>query len=198
MSRVVCDVAVSMDGYMAGPGQTRELPFGSIEHNRLYDWMMHDGEENRTEFDAMLDAGAFIMGRNMVGPDRGEGDLHWQGWWGDDPLYHAPVFVLAHRDRADLPMAGGTTFHFVADGVGSALDRARAAAGERDVVVVGGATTVNEFLAAGVVDELRVHVTPSIIGGGERLFDGVPPSAFEQVSSRGTSLVTHLVYRPVR
>ena len=107
MSNVVCDVAVSMDGYMAGPGQTRDLPFGRIEHNRLYDWMIEDGAENRDEFDAMLDAGAFIMGRNMFGPDRGEWDLDWSGWWGDEPLYHAPVFVLAHRERPDLAMAGG-------------------------------------------------------------------------------------------
>lgn len=198
MSNVVCDVAVSMDGYMAGPGQTRDLPFGRIEHNRLYDWMIEDGAENRDEFDAMLDAGAFIMGRNMFGPDRGEWDLDWSGWWGDEPLYHAPVFVLAHRERPDLAMAGGTTFHFVTAGLHSALERARAAAGDRDVVIVGGATTVNQFLAAGLVDEVRVHVTPTIIGAGHRLFDGVPPAAFEQVSSRGTSLVTHLAYRPVR
>jgi len=130
--------------------------------------------------------------------DRGEWDLDWRGWWGDNPPYHRPVFVLAHRERADLPMEGGTTFHFVTDGIHAALERARAAAGERDVAIAGGPATVNQFLAAGLIDELRVHVTPTIIGAGERLFDGVPSAAFEQVSSRGTSIVTHLVYRPVR
>jgi dihydrofolate reductase len=198
MPRVTCDISVSMDGYSAGVGQTRELPFGTIAHNRLHDWMFERPEENEAEVAAILEAGAYIMGRNMFGPDRGEWDLDWRGWWGDEPPYHRPVFVLAHRERADVPMAGGTTFHFVTDGVHAALERARAAAGDLDVAIAGGASTVNQYLAAGLVDELRVHVTPTIFGAGERLFDGVPPQAFEQVSSRGTSLVTHIAYRPVR
>ena len=138
------------------------------------------------------------MGRNMFGPDRGGWDLGWHGWWGDDPPYHAPVFVLSHRERADLPMEGGTTFRFVTDGIHAALEEACRAAGEKNVAIAGGVSTINQYLAAGLIDELRLHITPSIIGSGERLFDGVPPMALEQMSSRGTSLVTHVVYRPVR
>jgi dihydrofolate reductase len=198
VSEVVCDISVSADGYAAGPGQTLEQPFGTIEHNRLHDWMFETPSENRSEVRAITDAGAFIMGRNMFGPDRGEWDLDWKGWWGDEPPYHAPVFVLAHRQRGDLPMEGGTTFHFVTDGIHAALEQARSAAGERNVAIAGGASTVNQFLAASLIDELRVHVTPSIIGDGSRLFDGVPPMTFQQVSARGATAVTHIVYRPVR
>jgi dihydrofolate reductase len=198
MGSVVSDVSISMDGYAAGPDQTSDNPFGTIEHNRLHDWMFETPEENQPEVSAIVDAGAFIMGRNMFGPDRGDWDLEWKGWWGDEPPYHAPVFVLAHRERDDLPMEGGTTFHFITDGVDVALERARAAAADRNVTIAGGAGTINQYLAAGLIDELRLHVTPSIIGGGERLFDGVPPMAFEQVSARAASLVTHVVYRPAR
>ncbi|MGQ0848600.1 MAG: dihydrofolate reductase family protein [Actinomycetota bacterium] len=198
MSLVTCDISVSADGFAAGPDQTREQPFGTIEHDHLHDWMFEAEAENQPEVDAITDAGAFIMGRNMFGPDRGEWDLNWKGWWGEDPPYHAPVFVLAHRDRSDLPMAGGTTFKFVTDGIRSALGQARDAAGDRNVSIAGGANTINQYLSAGLIDELRLHITPSIIGTGERLFDGVTPMELEQVSARGTSLVTHIVYRPVR
>ena len=198
MSIVTCDISVSMDGYSAGTDQSLEQPLGDIDETWLHAWMFDGADENLAEVDAIVDAGAFIMGRNMFGPDRGEWDLDWKGWWGDDPPYHGPVFVLAHRDREPVAMDGGTTFHFVTDGVHAALERARAAAGHRNVAVAGGASTVNQFLAAGLIDELRVHVTPVILGAGERLFEGVPRQRFEQVSARGTSLVTHLVYRPVR
>lgn len=198
MSEVFCDISVSADGYATGVGQTADQPFGTIEYNRLHDWMFETPEENRTEVAGITNAGAFIMGRNMFGPDRGDWDLDWRGWWGDDPPYHAPVFVLGHRERADLPMRGGTTFHFVTDGIAAALDRARAAAGDADVAIAGGAKTVNQYLDAGLIDELRVHVTPSIFGAGERLFEGVRPMALEQVSGRSTSNVTHIVYRPIR
>ena len=198
MSIVTCDISVSMDGYSAGADQSLEQPLGNIDETWLHAWMFDGADENQAEVDAIVDAGAFIMGRNMFGPDRGEWDLDWKGWWGDDPPYHGPVFVLAHRDREPVAMDGGTTFHFVTDGVHAALERARAAAGHRNVAVAGGASTVNQFLAAGLIDELRVHVTPVILGAGERLFEGVPRQRFEQVSARGTSLVTHLVYRPVR
>jgi len=198
MGEVVCDISVSADGYAAGPGQTLEQPFGTIEHNRLHDWMFETPEQNQAEIDAIVASGAFIMGRNMFGPGRGSWDLDWKGWWGDEPPYHAPVFVLTHHERGDLLMAGGTTFHFVIHGVHRALERARDAAGDRDVAIAGGAGTVNQYLAAGLIDELRVHITPTIIGSGERLFDGVPPMAFDQISSRGATGVTHLIYRPVR
>ncbi len=200
MSHVVSDIAVSMDGYASGVGQTLEQPFGDIDLNRLVGWMFDEqhAQESAAEVAGIVDAGAFIMGRNMFGPDREEWNLDWQGWWGPEPPYHGPVFVLAHRPRADVVMAGGTTFHFVTDGIEAALERARAAAGERNVSIAGGATTLNQYLAAGLVDELRLHVSPTILGAGERVFDGVPSSDWEQVSSRGTTLVTHLVYRPRR
>ena len=205
MSLVVCDIAMSIDGYVAGTNQSLEEPLGMIEGrppewvmHQMHDWMFTTPEENQPEIDQIVDAGAFIMGRNMFGPIRDEHDPEWHGWWGADPPYHGPVFVLTHHPREDLPMDGGTTFHFVTDGIQEALERARAAAGERNVAVAGGASTVNQFLAAGLIDELRVHISPLILGAGERLFDGVPTTVLEQVSSRAASLVTHITYRPVR
>lgn len=198
MTQVVSDISVSADGFAAGPGQRLEEPFGTIQHNHLHNWMFETPEENQAEIEGILDSGAFIMGRNMVSPGRGQWDTDWRGWWGEEPPYHAPVFVLTHHERDDLPMEGGTTFHFVTDGIDPALERARAAAGDRNVAIAGGAGTVNQYLAAGLLGELRVHVTPSIIGSGERLFEGVPPMAFEQVSSRGATGVTHIVNRPIR
>ena len=195
MQQVVCDISVSADGYAAGPDQSKDLPFGVIEHNRLHDWMFEAADENQAEVEVITAAGAFVMGRNMFGPDRGEWDLDWKGWWGDTPPYHAPVFVLAHRERDDLEMNGGTAFHFVTDGIEAALERARTAAAPKDVAISGGANTINQYLAAGLIDELRVHITPSVIGSGERLFEGVPPTELQQVSARATSLVTHIVYR---
>jgi dihydrofolate reductase len=135
------------------------------------------------------------MGRNMFGPGRSEWDLSWKGWWGDNPPYHAPVFVLTHHPREPLTMEGGTTFTFVTDGIGSALDQARKAAEERDVAIAGGAATVNQYLAAGLIDEIRTHVVPVTIGAGERLFDGVPPLNLGLIAVRGASLTTHISYR---
>jgi dihydrofolate reductase len=198
MGKVVCDIAVSADGYAAGPNQRLEAPMGDIGENRLHAWMFEGAEENQAEIDSIVDAGAFIMGRNMWAPDRGEHDLEWKGWWGDEPPYHAPVFVLSHHAREPLVMDGGTTFNFVTDGIHSALEQARAAAGERNVAVAGGASTVNQFLAAGLLDELRLHIAPTVIGAGARLFEGVPPLYFEPVAVRGTSLVTHVTYRVLR
>jgi dihydrofolate reductase len=117
--------------------------------------------------------GAYIMGRNMFGPGRGAWDLEWRGWWGEDPPYHTPVYVLTHNESEPLAMDGGTTFHFVTDGIEAALDRARAAAGDRHVRLGGGAATVREYLRSGLLDELHVAVVPVLLGGGERLFDGL-------------------------
>jgi dihydrofolate reductase len=136
------------------------------------------------------------MGRNMFGPGRGEWDLEWRGWWGDEPPYHAPVFVLTHHARTPLEMEGGTTFRFVTGGIESALEQAKQAAGG-DVAIAGGAATLNQYLAAGVVDELRLHVVPKVVGAGERVLNGVRGLELEQVSARQTELVTHLVYRPL-
>ncbi len=202
MSIVKSDLAVSVDGFVAGPDQSLEFPIGVVAGSGaeylLHSWMFDAADENRPEVDAIVDAGAFIMGRNMFGPDRGEWDLGWTGWWGDDPPYHGPVFVLAHRERAPVEMQGGTTFHFVTDGVESALRQAGEAAGDRDISLAGGASTVNQFLAAGLLDELRLHISPVTLGSGERLFDGVPPLTFKQISARQTSMVTHVTYRVVR
>lgn len=194
-TEVVCDVSISADGYVAGPNQTAENPFGDGPGEALHSWMFDTPEENRAELDRITAAGAFIMGRNMFSPGRGEWDTSWTGWWGANPPYHAPVFVLTHHKREPVEMAGGTTFHFVTDGIESALESARAAAGEQSVAIAGGAATVNQYLAAGLLDELRVHISPVLVGAGERLFDGVSALNLRQVSSRGASLVTHVTYR---
>jgi dihydrofolate reductase len=194
MSKVTVDLAVSLDGYVAGPNQTPDAPFGDGVGNSLHGWMLDEAAENAEELAALTDAGAFIMGRNMFGPGRGEWDLSWTGWWGPEPPYHAPVFVLTHHEREPVEMAGGTTFHFVTTGITDALERARAAAGDRNVAIAGGAATVNQFLAAGLVDEVRLHVTPVVLGQGERLFDGVGRTELTQVGVRHTGTVTHLRY----
>ncbi|MEU0104924.1 dihydrofolate reductase family protein [Streptomyces sp. NPDC006251] len=199
MGRVICDITVSVDGYAAGVDQSEERPFGDDggdgTGNRLHAWMFETPDENRAEVEAMTAAGAFVMGRNMFGPVRGAWDRRWNGWWGGDPPFHAPVFVLTRHPREPEPMDGGTTYHFVTDGIASALERARAAAGGGDVLVLGGATTVNQYLAAGLVDELRLHIVPLTLGAGTRLFDGVPPLDLEQVTSRSARQVTHVRYR---
>ncbi|MFF3286348.1 dihydrofolate reductase family protein [Streptomyces sp. NPDC003023] len=199
MGKVICDITISADGYSAGHNQTEERPFGDDggdgSGDRLHAWMFDTPEENRAEVDGMTAAGAFIMGRNMFGPVRGGWERRWNGWWGDEPPFHAPVFVLTHHAREPQPMDGGTTFHFVTGGIESALANARAAAGGGDVSVLGGATTINQYLSAGLVDELRLHIVPLTLGAGTRVFEGVPPLRMEQVTSRSASLVTHVTYR---
>ncbi|WP_433604942.1 dihydrofolate reductase family protein [Dactylosporangium sp. CA-139114] len=198
MSKVFTSIAASLDGYVAGLNQTLEHPMGDDviggPQSVLHTWMFEAREENAAELAEITDAGAFIMGRNMFGPGRGAWDLAWRGWWGEEPPYHAPVYVLTHHPRESLEMDGGTTFHFVTDGIESALERARKVAGERDISVAGGASTVNQFLAAGLLDELRLHVAPVLLGRGERLFEGIGRIGLTQVSARQTSLVTHLRY----
>ena len=196
MTRVTVDASVSLDGFSAGPDQSLDEPLG-VGGESLHTWMFEQPEENADERAAILAAGAFLMGRNMFSPGRGAWDLSWRGWWGDKPPYHAPVFVLTHHDREPLEMEGGTTFHFVTDGIESALAQAREAAGDRDVSIAGGAATVAQYLRAGLVDELRLHVSPVLLGSGERLLDGLVGLQFEPVSARRTDLATHLVYRPV-
>jgi dihydrofolate reductase len=195
MGQVVCDVAVTADGFLAGPNQNRDNPFGDAPVEAIFGWMFDTPEENKAEIEKMTSAGAFVMGRNMFGPVRGEWDLDWTGWWGEEPPYHAAVFVLTHHPREPLTMLGGTTFTFVTDGIEAALARARAAAGDRDVAIAGGAATVNQYLRAGHVDELRTHVVPVTLGAGERLFEDVPGLPLEIVSARPASLVTHITYR---
>jgi dihydrofolate reductase len=202
MGKVIGAITISVDGYSAGLNQTEERPFGDDggdgTGDALHAWMFETAEENRAEVEQMTAAGAFIMGRNMFGPVRGEWDRAWNGWWGPNPPFHASVFVLTHHARDPQPMDGGTTYHFVTDGIESALKQAREAAGDGDILIMGGATTLNQYLAAGLVDELRLHIAPITIGAGTRVFDGVPPLRLEQIASRGASQVTHVTYRVLR
>lgn len=195
MSTVYCDLAISLDGYLSGPDQRHDTPLGD-GGILLHQWKFDEPELHERENAAVVDAGAFVMGRNMfAGPGDGPWAADWTGWWGAEPPYHGPVFVLTHHARESVPMEGGTTFHFVTGGITEALDRAREAAGDRAVSIAGGAATANQYLAAGLVDELRLHVTPVLLGRGERLFEGVPLTELVQVDVRPTHSVTHLRYR---
>ena len=200
MSVVYADLSISADGYSTGYDQREEAPFGDgVDHTVLHSWMFDHGEEHRAELDAILAAKAYIMGRNMFGPVRGGWDRDWRGWWGDDPPYHRPVFVLTHHPRDPVAMSGGTTFHFVTDGIESALAQAHEVAGGGDISVAGGADTVNQFMAAGLLDILRLHVVPAIVGFSGRpdivrVFDGVPPRSLEIADVRSTPEVTHITY----
>jgi dihydrofolate reductase len=202
-------ISVSLDGYAAGPEQSEENPLG-VGGMRMHEWIfpleawrraqgMEGGEVNassRVVEESQSNVGAVIMGRNMFGPIRGPwGDSQWTGWWGDDPPYHVPVFVLTHHPRDPLEMKGGTTFTFVTDGIESALRQAEQAAGGRDVIVGGGADTVRQYLAAGLVDEFELAVVPLLLGDGERLLDGVGDLRLEQVRVVEAPGVTHLRYR---
>src|SRR6188472_2011892 len=174
MPDTTCHMSISLDGFVAGPDQSRENPLGK-RGRELHAW--HLGDERANEADAtatgwlMRPRGAYVMGRNMFGPIRGEWEEDWRGWWGPEPPYHAAVFVLTHHAHEPIEMEGGTTFHFVTDGIESALEQARAAAGGLDVTIGGGASTVRQYLRAGLVDEMQLHVSPVLLGAGERLFD---------------------------
>ena len=197
MSRVRCTPAISLDGFMAGPEQTEENPLG-IGGERLHEWMFAEPMEPadaavREEF--FDGVGAYIMGRNMFGPVRGDWDRDWRGWWGDEPPYHAPVFVLTHHPRDPVPMEGGTTFHFVTDGIEAALERARAAADGGDVLISGGASCIRQYLAAGLIDELHLHIAPVLLGAGERPLDGVGDLELTPVDVIASPAVTHVKYR---
>jgi dihydrofolate reductase len=196
MPTVTCNISTSADGFVAGPRQSLDNPLGE-GGLRLHQWHFtpHDADRAIVE-EWQQTPGAYIMGRNMFGPGRGEWDLAWRGWWGDEPPYHRPVFVLTHHRREPLMMDGGTTFHFVTDGPDSALKQATAAADGRPVEIAGGASTVNAYLQAGVIDELQVHIAPVLLGAGERLFEGVSDTMrLEPVQVRGTPAVTHIKYR---
>jgi len=201
MGTVTCGMAVSLDGYAAGPDQSVDAPIGVDGVEKLMQpWMFGEAGQHDAEVASLTNAGAYVMGRNMYGPVRGGWDdddrfLDWKGWWGDEPPYHAPVFVLTHHPHDSIEMEGGTTFHFVTDGIEAALQRAQCAAGDRPVDISGGASTVNQYLAAGLIDELWLHVVPRTLGAGERLFEGVGPLELELLESRPTPSVTHLRYR---
>jgi dihydrofolate reductase len=198
MSRVTCDLTISLDGFLAGPNQSTAEPLGE-GGVLLHRWQFEEPVANAAAIEGNLAAGAFIKGRNMfAGPGPGAWDEDWRGWWGEEPPYHAPVFVLTHHPRAPVEMQGGTTFNFVTDGIESALAQAREAAGSKDVAIAGGAQTVQQYLSAGLIDELRLHTAPMILGAGERLLDGVGNLKLEPTEVSCTSLVTHVRYRVVR
>jgi dihydrofolate reductase len=202
MSKVTADIAISVDGFAAGPNQSFEHPFGEGAgeslHRWMQRWMFDEPDENAAAIKGILEAKAYVMGRNMFGPSRGDWDLDWTGWWGPEPPYHAPVFVLTHHPRESVTMEGGTTFHFVTDGIESALAQAREAAGEASVAIAGGATTVRQYLQAGLIDELRLHVSPVMLGAGERLLEDIGNFDLELLDATSNPLVTHLTYRVPR
>ncbi|MEZ5101771.1 MAG: dihydrofolate reductase family protein [Thermoleophilia bacterium] len=190
MGIVRLSISMSLDGYVAGPDQGLEQPLGA-GGEKLHEWAvatrtfraLHGGEGGETGVDderaaAILGGvGATIMGRNMFGPVRGPwAEPAWSGWWGDEPPYRSPVFVLTHHPRAPLTL-GRTTFHFVTDGIEAALERARAAAGDADVSIGGGAATARQYLRAGLVDEVELHVAPVLLGAGERLLEDLGDGA---------------------
>jgi len=210
MSSVRCQITMSLDGFAAGPNQSVENPIGE-GGMRLHQWALKtaswrrqqglDGGERGPDSEVIDEdiegIGAYIMGRNMFGGGHGPWDEAWQGWWGEDPPYHTPVFVLTHHPREPLEMQGGTTFAFVTDGIESALEQARAAAGDKDVAIAGGASAVQQYLAAGMLDELHLHIAPIILGAGERLLEDVGDPTLEPVEVVASPTVTHVKYRVV-
>jgi dihydrofolate reductase len=211
MSLVTNQISISLDGFVAGPNQSVENPIGE-GGLRLHEWAFktrswreqqglqggEHGPDSEVVDEVVRDVGAYIMGRRMFGGGDGPWDETWRGWWGEDPPYHTPVFVLTHQPREPLPMQGGTTFRFVTDGIESALEQARAAAGDKDVVIAGGASTVRQYLAAGLLDELYLHIVPVVLGAGERLLQDVGDPRLEPVEVVAGPAVTHVKYRVVR
>lgn len=199
MTDTTCHMSISLDGFVAGPDQSIDDPLG-VGGPRLHTWHM-GADETKNEVDLhmqgllMRPRGAYVMGRHMFGPVRGPWEGDWQGWWGDEPPYHAPVFVLTHFAREPVELQGGTTFHFVTDGFDAAYARATEAAGDRGVDIAGGASTVRQALAAGVVDELTLDVVPVLLGSGERLFDGVGDPGLTPVEVTHSPHATHVRYR---
>jgi dihydrofolate reductase len=190
-------MSISLDGFVAGPDQSREHPLG-VGGLDLHRWHLDEPlhEADARARDALLrPRGAYVMGRNMFGPVRGAWNGDWRGWWGDDPPYHAPVFVLTHHRREPIEMEGGTTFHFVTDGFDAAFARASDVAGELGVDIAGGASTVRQAFAAGVIDELMLDIAPLLLGAGERLFDGVRDPGLQPLEAIHSPLATHVRYR---
>ena len=216
MPRLKLNLSISLDGYVAAPNASLENPLG-VGGMRLHEWIvglkswrqvhgLEGGESGSADDEIAAEIprgiGAVIMGRKMFSGGEGpwERDPNAQAWWGDDPPFHVPVFVLTHHEREPLVKQGGTTFHFVTDGIGAALERARAAAGDLDVSLAGGASVAQQYLAAGLLDELELHVAPVLLGGGVRLFDGTLPAPIELEAERvaASPAATHLRFRVAR
>ncbi len=207
MSSLRCQISISLDGFVAGPNQSLEHPIGE-GGMRLHEWAFatrawrdqqgleggEPGEDSGVIEEGIAGVGAYIMGRKMFGGGAGAWDQSWRGWWGEDPPFHVPVFVLTHHPREPLRMQGGTAFHFVTDGIDSALEQARSAAGDGDVSVAGGASAVAQFIAAGLLDELYLHVVPVVLGSGERLLDHVGEPRLAPVKVVASPAVTHIKY----
>jgi dihydrofolate reductase len=210
MGRVICHQSISLDGFSAGPNQSVDNPVGE-GGERLHEWMfetaawarMQSLAARRETPDSAIvdqiasnpDVGAYVMGRHMFGGGEGPWDESWRGWWGENPPYHHPVFVLTRHRRAPLKMQGGTTFYFVTDGPDAALHEARQAAGDKDVQVAGGAHTIQQYLRAGMLDELYLHVVPILLGKGERLLEAVGEPKITPVEVVASPNVTHVRYR---
>jgi dihydrofolate reductase len=214
MSKVtVHSFSISIDGFGAGPNQDLENPLG-VDGTKVFDWFfptrtfqrMHANQDGETGVDDNIAArgfeniGAYILGRNMFGPVRGEWNSwpeEWKGWWGDEPPYHTPVFVLTHHTRAPLEMKGGTTFHFVTDGIQSALQQAREAAGEKNVRIGGGVSTIRQYLSASLIDELHLAIVPVLLGEGENLLGGLNLTAlgYEVAERIEGERATHVVVK---
>ena len=207
----VVAISVSMDGFAAGPDQSLEHPLG-VRGQEMFAWVFHTrsfgemhgsgggdtGVDNDFAQRSFQNMGAWILGRNMFGPIRGPWpDESWKGWWGPNPPYHVPTFVLTHHARPTLEMEGGTRFIFVTDGIQSALDQAKKAAGDRDVRIGGGVSTIRQYLQAGLVDEMHLALSPVLMGKGENLFTGLDLNAmgFKCVERVCSDLATHVVLR---
>ena len=213
MGKLRFQLAVSLDEYAAGPDQSDENPLG-VGGEDLHTWALEleawrkphgleGGEVNASTpvvEELQLNVGANVMGRNMFGggPGPWREDPPWNGWWGDNPPFHAPVFVVTHHPRRPLEMEGGTTFIFVTEGIESALEQAKQAAEGRDVLITGGASVVQQYLAAGLVDEFQLHIVPIVLGAGERLLDNIGNVKLEQVRAIEAPGVTHIKYRVVK
>jgi dihydrofolate reductase len=204
----MCQISISLDGFVAGPNQSAENPIGE-GGMRLHDWVFataswrrqqgldggEDGPDSQVAHEVVQGVGAYIMGRKMFGGGSGPWNREWKGWWGDEPPYHVPVFVLTHHPREPLTMLGGTTFNFITDGMASALEQAQAAAGDGVVSIAGGASTIRQYLAAGSLDELYLHIVPVLLGAGERLLEDVGDPVLEPVKVVASPAVTHIKYR---
>ena len=215
MRKLVCDISMSLDGFVAGPDPTLEEPLGK-GGERLHEWVVRlatwrerhglEGGEENADGDVVEEAlqatGAIVMGRKMFSGGAGpwEDDPNADGWWGDEPPFRGPVFVLTHHSREPVSKAGGTSFTFVTDGIERALEQAQSAAGGKDVYVAGGASILQQYLRAGLLDELQVHVAPVLLGGGTRLLDdlGPDPAKLETTRVIESPNVTHLRYRVVK
>lgn len=209
MAKVRCDISISVDGFVAGPNPSLEEPLGA-GGDLLHEWAFAaaswreshglPGGETNADSEVLQESidstGAVVMGRRMFSGGEGawEPDPRADGWWGDDPPFHVPVFVLTHHARETLVMEGGTSFNFVTDGIEAALEQARAAAGDQDVLLAGGASIVQQYLKAGLLDELQIHIAPVLLGDGTSLFDrlGIEPLALEATRVIASPSVTHL------